>query len=152
METKIKSETKIVGPAYVENWRGDLFCLIKEYFKQSGDKASTPGAVLLDIVDHIDTKDFVLIVHEVMEFPVGFMIGKKVNSNARILLAFLGRGLDSKAIIKEALELFEQWARERRCTALDLYTHRHPKSYKSLEQYGWRHSYTVYRKELGETP
>jgi hypothetical protein len=146
--TQKKSDTRIVDKSYVENWKGDLFCLIKDYFETSGDKAATPGSVLFDLMDHAGDPDYLVIVHEKDGIPQGFLIGKLVGNVARILLGFLGKGLDNKTAVREALELFDGWARGHRCVAADLYTHRHPKSYRSWAQYGWRHNYTVYRKEL----
>lgn len=145
----LEKSTKIVDKAYVENWKGELFCIIKDYFEASGDEASTPGAVLLDMMNCTGTPGYLLIVHETQGKPDGFLVGKRVGKVARILLAFLGKGLENKAIIREGLELFDGWAKENGCIASDLYTHRHPKSYKSLEQYGWTHTYTIYRKNYG---
>lgn len=144
--TKKKLDTKIVDKAYVEDYKGDLFCLIKDYFQQSGDKNATPGSVLLDMMNNIGFPGYLLIVHETDNQPDGFLVGKLVGNVARVLMAFLGKGLDNKSIIRDALELFDVWAKENKCVASDLYTHRHPKSYKALTAYGWRHSYTVYRK------
>jgi len=147
----IESPSKTVFAAdrkYVDDYKGDLFCLIQNYFEKSGDKTTTPGSVMFDIVKLIGSSDYILIVHETDHKPDGFMIGKLVGNVARILMAFLGKGLNNKEIIKEALGLFEGWAKDRKCIACDLYTHRHPKSYKSLETQGWRHNYTTYRKEL----
>lgn len=150
MDDKVleKLSTRIADKAYIQDFKGDLFCLIKDYFEKSKDKNSTPGAVLLDMIDHAEDPAHVVIVHESEGKPDGFLIGKVVGNTARILMAFLGRGLDNKKVIRDSLVLFEGWAYDHKCVALDLYTHRHPKSYKSLTDLGWRHNYTVYRKDF----
>ena len=149
METKIGTGIVIADRAYIEKWRGEIFCLIKDYFTQSKDKSSTPGKVMLDIVEKIGDPDYLLGVHETDGKQDGFLVGKIVAGPVgRILLAFLGKGLDSKTIIKDSLEMFDAWCKEKGCVAADLYTHRHPKSYRNLEYLGWRHNYTVYRKDI----
>lgn len=147
-EILVKRTTKVVFKPYVDQWRGEIFCLVKAYFDASGDKAATPGAVMLDIAENTGKPGYLLIIHEEEGIPAGFLMGKLIGKTARILMAFLGKGLDNPAIIKEAMGLFESWAKENNCTAGDLYTHRHPKSYRSLEKDGWKHLFTVYRKEL----
>jgi len=148
MEQQTRTRTLIADKEYVDKWRGEIFCLIKSYFEKSKDKSSTPGKAMLDLTKTVGFPDHILIVHETNEIPDGFMFGKIVGGIvARILLAFLGQGLDNPSIIKESLDLFDGWAKERKCIAADLYTHRHPKSYRSLAYLGWKHNYTVYRKD-----
>jgi hypothetical protein len=141
-----------VDNAYVQDYKGDLFCLIKDYFEKSKDTSATPGAVMLDMVKNCGTSDYVLVVHETDNRPDSFMVGKLVGNVARIITAFLGKGLESKAIIKEFLDIFDGWAKEKNCVASDAYTHRHLKNYKALTDNGWKHLYSVYRKDYeGET-
>lgn len=147
MEVKADTGIIIADKAYLEEWRGEIFVLIKQYFEQSKDKYSTPGKVMLDLTKSIEDPNYLLGVHQTEGKPDGFLFGKIVPGPVgRILLAFLGKGLDSKTIIRDSLEMFDNWAKEHKCIASDMYTHRHPKSYRSLGPLGWRHNYTVYRK------
>lgn len=148
MVIKLGPGVQIANREFVQRRFGELFQLIVDYFERSRDKSSTPGKIMVDISEKIDDKDYLLVVHETEGKLDGFIVGKIVAGPVgRILMAFLGKGLDSKTIIREALETFDDWAREHKCIASDLYTHRHPKSYASLKTLGWRHNYTVYRRD-----
>lgn len=125
--------------------------VFKRYVEQSGDVCADTDEAWDTIRAKISRGEpEVLLILYVPEADVeGFMYCKlSITGEAIISGAYLPLGLKDKALIDEALAIFERWARHLEARTAIFHTFRNPGAYRLMMQRGWKHRLTTFAKEL----
>ena len=131
----------------------DLMLMIHRYVREAIDFTETPDTVWQEIKKRIMTGDLdaLLIIYQPEQKLKGFMychLDPDDRNIAVIHAAYISPEIRDVGAIRDALIIYENWAKFHNARKGKFYTFRIPGAHRLMLKRGWKHIVTSYGKEL----